>query len=50
MPVIFMSGYPREDALQGDGLRDEDVLLTKPVQYDDLLKALRRQLETRKAG
>jgi signal transduction histidine kinase/ActR/RegA family two-component response regulator len=50
LPIIFMSGYPREEALQGDGLRDDDVLLTKPVEYDDLLRALRVQFQTRKAG
>jgi CheY-like chemotaxis protein len=50
VPIIFMSGYPREEALRQNGLSDEDVLLMKPVQYDDLLSALRLNLKNRKAG
>ena len=42
--AIFMSGYPNEAAIHGNGLRPEDVKLMKPVSKDDLLRALKRVL------
>lgn len=41
LKAIFMSGYPNEAAIHGNGLRVEDVKLMKPVTKDDLLRALR---------
>ena len=44
LKAIFMSGYPNEAAIHGNGLRTEDVKLMKPVTKDDLLKSLNRVL------
>ncbi len=44
LKAIFMSGYPNEAAIHGNGLRVEDVKLMKPVTKDDLLRALKRVL------
>lgn len=44
LKAIFMSGYPNEAAIHGNGLRVEDVQLMKPVAKDDLLRALKRVL------
>ncbi len=37
LPVLFMSGYASEATVHGNGLRPEDVRLTKPVQRTELL-------------
>jgi len=50
LPIVFMSGYPQEAAMGVDGLRDEDVLLMKPVRYEELLSVLQAQFQNRKAG
>ncbi|GAA6189556.1 ATP-binding protein [Litorivita sp. NS0012-18] len=42
MPVIFMSGYANEAQVHGNGLRAEDIRLSKPVTRDALGAALRR--------
>ena len=44
LPVIFMSGYPREAAIHGNGLLPDDVNLLKPIKMADLAKALRAVL------
>ncbi len=44
MKAIFMSGYPNEAAIHGNGLRVDDIKLMKPVTKDDLLRALKRVL------
>jgi CheY-like chemotaxis protein len=43
--AIFMSGYPNEAAIHGNGLRVEDILLMKLVSRDDLNSAIFRSLE-----
>ncbi len=35
-----MSGYPNEAKVHGNGLRPEDIRLTKPVAKGKLLEAL----------
>ncbi|MBI1170476.1 PAS domain-containing protein [bacterium] len=45
LKAIFMSGYPNEAAIHGNGLRVEDIKLMKPVTKDDLLRALRRAVK-----
>ena len=40
LPVIFMSGYPKEAAAHGNGLRPEDVRLMKPVSKKELIEAV----------
>lgn len=38
--AVFMSGYPNEAKVHGNGLRPEDIRLTKPVAKAKLLEAL----------
>lgn len=42
VPVIFMSGYPHEANVHGNGIRENDITLMKPVARVDLLSALNR--------
>lgn len=44
--VIFMSGYPNQQAIDGKGLRADDVQLMKPVSRNDLAIALRKALQS----
>ena len=44
LPVIFMSGYASEATVHGNGLRVEDIRLTKPVPRSELLKAIKQAL------
>jgi signal transduction histidine kinase/BarA-like signal transduction histidine kinase len=37
---IFMSGYPNEAMVHGNGLRAEDIRLMKPVRHTDLLESI----------
>lgn len=40
LKVIFMSGYPNEAAIHGNGLRASDLFLMKPVMRADLLRTV----------
>ncbi len=40
LPVIFLSGYPQESTVQGNGVGMQEVMLMKPVSRDDLLRAV----------
>lgn len=42
LPVVFMSGYPAEATVHGNGLRPEDIRLMKPVSRQDLVVALQK--------
>jgi len=44
LPVIFLSGYPQEAAIRGNGLNEDDVMLMKPVSRVDLLNAISNAL------
>ncbi len=44
LPVVFMSGYPNEAAVHGNGLRPDDIRLMKPVRKTDLLDAVHKAL------
>ena len=44
LPIVFMSGYPQEAAINGNRLRPDDVQLMKPVQFTDLVATLRSKL------
>ena len=47
VPALYMSGYPHEANVHGNGIRAGDISLMKPVRRSDLLTAvskLRRQL------
>jgi len=39
LPVIWMSGYPRDAVMEGDVLGDGQVFLQKPVSLEMLLSA-----------
>ena len=45
--VLFISGYPSEAAIHGNGVRPEDKHLTKPVGQSDLVKAVMDLLSER---
>lgn len=40
LPVLYMSGYPHEANVHGNGVRSNDISLMKPVRRNDLLTAL----------
>ncbi len=42
LPVIWMSGYPRDAVMEGDVLGDDQVFLQKPVSLEMLLSAAAR--------
>ena len=43
-PVIYVSGYPHEANVHGNGIRKADMTLTKPVSRDALRAAVSRAL------
>ncbi len=42
LAIIFMSGYANEAAINGNGLRPDDVFLMKPIQRQTLIDAIAR--------
>ncbi|WP_102109881.1 hybrid sensor histidine kinase/response regulator [Oceaniglobus roseus] len=44
--AIFISGYPNEAAIHGNGLQADDVQMMEPVARLDLLRAIRKVLAT----
>lgn len=46
IPVIYVSGYPHEANVHGNGIRRTDLTLTKPVSRDALRAAVARALQT----
>jgi two-component system, cell cycle sensor histidine kinase and response regulator CckA len=42
LPVIWISGYPRDAVMDGDGLSEDRVFLQKPVSVEMLLAAAAR--------
>ena len=44
MPVVFMSGYAREATIHGNGLRESDIRLMKPVSKKDLIRSVNNAL------
>jgi CheY-like chemotaxis protein len=48
LPVIFLSGYTNDAILKGNGLKEEDVHLMKPVAREQLLKAVNGALGTKR--
>lgn len=42
VPVLYMSGYPHEANVHGNGIRSGDISLMKPIRRSDLLTALIR--------
>lgn len=48
MPVVFMSGYPHEANVHGNGIQPGDISLSKPMSKVKLLTALEKALATQK--
>ncbi|MGY9046820.1 MAG: ATP-binding protein, partial [Rhodobacterales bacterium] len=48
--VIFMSGYPTEAAIHGNGVHAEDLQIMKPVSRDDLIRAIEKVMRSTQAG
>lgn len=48
LPVIFLSGYTNEAILKGNGLKEEDVHLMKPVAREQLFEAVNDALGTKR--
>lgn len=48
LPVIFLSGYSNDAILKGNGLKEEDVHLMKPVAREQLIKAVNGALGTKR--
>ncbi len=46
LPVVFMSGYASEATIHGNGLREEDIRLMKPVSRTQLLEAIRTAIHS----
>lgn len=44
LKVIFISGYPKEAAIHGNGVSVDDLQLVKPVSKSTLLKGVRKLL------
>ncbi len=44
LPVVFMSGYAREATIHGNGLRESDIRLMKPVSKKDLTSSVQTAL------
>ena len=40
LKIVFMSGYANEAAINGNGLRPDDVFLMKPIQREALLETI----------
>ena len=49
LPVIFLSGYASQATIDLNGLREEDIRLTKPVPRKKLLEAVDDALSARRA-
>ncbi|WP_083099803.1 PAS domain-containing protein [Pseudophaeobacter leonis] len=45
LPVIFMSGYANEAKAHGNGMRPEDLQLSKPVPRNELVAAVKQALK-----
>lgn len=50
LPVVFMSGYPNEAAVHGNGIRPTDTFLMKPVVRETLLNAVDEALRGGRAS
>ena len=44
LPVVFLSGYASEATVHGNGLRQEDIRLMKPVGRNELIAAVEKAL------
>ncbi len=44
LEVIFVSGLPQEAAIHGNGIRENDTLITKPIDSGKLLREINKKL------
>lgn len=44
LPAVFLSGYPQEATVHGNGVKPEDITLMKPVSSEALLSAINEAL------
>lgn len=44
LPVVFTSGYASEASMHGNGLRQDDIRLMKPVGRNEILNAVNAAL------
>lgn len=45
LPAVFLSGYPQEATVHGNGVMPDDVMLMKPVGRDDLIVAIEMAIQ-----
>ncbi len=50
LSIVFMSGYANEAAINGNGLRPDDIFLMKPIQRQTLIDAIARITSTKTQG
>jgi CheY-like chemotaxis protein len=50
LPVVFMSGYAADEALGRGWVEPGDPLLQKPFTADDLVRAVRGAIDSRRSG
>ena len=50
LPAVYMSGYAHEAGIHGDGLRPEDVKLSKPMSRAGLFRAIEKALKANSSG
>ena len=46
LPVVYISGYPHEANVHGNGIRDTDISLTKPLARTTLIAAVEKLMQT----
>jgi signal transduction histidine kinase/ActR/RegA family two-component response regulator len=50
LPVLFMSGYPSDEAIGRGWVDPGDPLLQKPFSAEDLVRAVRTAIDSRRSG
>lgn len=49
LSVVYVSGYPHEANVHGNGIRARDISLTKPIERNTFITAVRRAISRAKA-
>ena len=50
LPVMFLSGHSNDAVMKGNGLREEDVHLMKPIARERLIEAVNDALGAKRSG
>ena len=45
LQVVFLSGYPQEATVHGNGLKPDDIRLMKPIARRELVSAVQKALK-----